>query len=107
MEVPGEQAYRTIGMKILVKKRGRIPRRWVFLCENGRPLAYLKVPRRTIQEIEGVAAFYGWSFEEAVVRLIEAGLETWFLKTGSPLGVLDRAREGIVFGEEHDESGQA
>lgn len=107
MKVPGQQVSQPIGVKVPFKKHGRIPRRWVFLSEDDRPFAYLKVPRRIIREIEDIADSYGWCFDEAVVQLIRAGLKTHFLKTDSLIGALDVAREGIAPGGEHDEPGQA
>jgi hypothetical protein len=58
MKVSRQQASQPVGAKIPVKKRRHIPRRWVFLSEDDRPFAYLKVPRRTIREIEDIANFY-------------------------------------------------
>jgi len=83
MKVSEQQASRPIGTRIPIKKRRRIPRRWVFLSEDDKPFAYLKVPRRIIKEIEDIADFNGWDFDEAVVQLIRTGLETCLLNTDS------------------------
>jgi hypothetical protein len=96
MKAHRHQACRPIEAKFPFKKRGRIPRRWVFLGENDRPFAFLKIPRGTIQKIEDVADLYGWGFEEAVVKLIEIGLKTFSMNTDPPIGALDDALGGIT-----------
>lgn len=56
------------------KKRGRIPRRWVLLTEDGKPFAFPKVRRSLIRKIERVASIHGWDFETAVKELLARGL---------------------------------
>jgi len=54
--------------------RGRIPRQWVFIMDDGEAFLHLKVTRSKIQGIESIAEAHGWDFSEAVRQVLLAGL---------------------------------
>lgn len=56
------------------KKTGRIPRRWVLIGRDGKPILHLKVTRQQVKAIERIAKTHGWEFLEAARKVLMAGL---------------------------------